>query len=164
MKAGAESLGTNSKAKATLRRCEYPGKERTVVGKMNVKVPHQRSPNAMKLEDSSVKRLKDSSDVPEARLGILPKTFTRPKNKTRLHSTFPRRNGYSRLEEREFVVDSGMSKRMVSKKDLNSAELETMRTSRSSTTVMTANGKMQTRKETTVYVKQLDLFVQVMFF
>ena len=52
---------------------------------------------------------------------------------------------------------------MVGKKDLNSAELETMRTSRSPTTVMTANGKVQTREEATVYVKQLDLlFVKIM--
>ena len=49
----------------------------------------------------------------------------------------------------------------VSEKDLKSAELETMRTSRT-TTVMTANGEVQTREETTVYVKQLDLFVTVM--
>ena len=61
-----------------------------------------------------MKRLKDSIDVPEARPGILPKTRARSKKKTRLHSNFPRRNGYSRLrqqksqpEEREFVVDSG---------------------------------------------------------
>ena len=39
---------------------------------------------------------------------------------------------------------------MVSKKDLNSAELETMRTSRSPTTVMTASGEVQTREEATV--------------
>ena len=51
---------------------------------------------------------------------------------------------------------------MVSKRDLNSAELATMRTSRSPTTVMTANGEVQTREEATVYVKQLDLFVKVM--
>ena len=51
---------------------------------------------------------------------------------------------------------------MVSKKDLNSAELETLRTSRSATTVMTANGEVQTRDEATVYVKELDLFVPVM--
>ena len=43
---------------------------------------------------------------------------------------------------------------MVSKKDLNSAELETMRTSRSPTTVMTANG--EAREEATENVKQLD--------
>ena len=48
---------------------------------------------------------------------------------------------------------------MVSKKDLNSVELETRRTSRSPTTVMTANGEVQTREEATVYVKELDLLV-----
>ena len=51
---------------------------------------------------------------------------------------------------------------MVSEKDLNSAELETMRTSRSPTTVMTASGEVQTREEATVYVKELDVFVTVM--
>ena len=65
-------------------------------------------------------------------------------------------------EEREFVVDSGASVHMVSKRDVNSAVLETMRTSRSPTTVMTANGEVQTREEATVFVKELDLFVTVM--
>ena len=51
---------------------------------------------------------------------------------------------------------------MVSKKDLNSAELETMRISRNTTTVMTANGEVQTREEATVCVKELDFFVTVM--
>ena len=62
-------------------------------------------------------------------------------------------------EERIFVVDSGASMHMVSTKDLSSAELETMRTSRSPMMVMTANGEVQTKEEATVYVKQLDLFV-----
>ena len=60
------------------------------------------------------------------------------------------------------MVDSGASVHMVSKRDLNSAELATMRTSKSPTTVMTANGEVQTREEATVYVEQLDLFVKVM--
>ena len=47
----------------------------------------------------------------------------------------------------------------VSKKDLTSAELETMRISRSPTTMMTANGEVQTREEATEHVKELDLFV-----
>ena len=51
---------------------------------------------------------------------------------------------------------------IVSKKDLHSAEMETMRTSRSPTTVMTANGEVQTREEATICVKQMDLFVKVM--
>ena len=64
-------------------------------------------------------------------------------------------------EERVFVVDSGASMHMVSKRDLNSAELETARISKNPTTVMTANGEVQTREEATLYVKQLDLFVTV---
>ena len=62
-------------------------------------------------------------------------------------------------EEREFVVDSGASMHMISKKDLNSAELETVTTSRSPTTVFTANGEVQTHEEATVYVKELDIFL-----
>ena len=65
-------------------------------------------------------------------------------------------------EEREIVVDSRASMHTVSKQDLNSAKLETMRTSGSPTTVMTANGEAQTREEATVYVKQLDLSVKIM--
>ena len=51
---------------------------------------------------------------------------------------------------------------MVSKRDLNSSALETSRTSKNPTTVMTANGKVQTREEVTVHVQQLDLFVKVL--
>ena len=51
---------------------------------------------------------------------------------------------------------------VVSKKDLNSVELETIRISRNPTTVMTANGGVQTREEATVYVRELDLFVTVL--
>ena len=45
------------------------------------------------------------------------------------------------------MVDSGARMQMVSKRDLNSAELETIRTSRSRTTVKMANGEVQTREE-----------------
>ena len=48
---------------------------------------------------------------------------------------------------------------MISKKDLNSAELETLTTSKSPTIVITANGEVQTREEATVYVKELDIFL-----
>ena len=42
---------------------------------------------------------------------------------------------------------------------MNSAELETVTTSRSPTTVITANGEVQTHEEATVYVKELDIFL-----
>ena len=64
-------------------------------------------------------------------------------------------------EERELAVDSGASMHMLSRKDLNSSELETVRVSQSPTTVVTANGEVQTKEEATVYVKELDLFVTV---
>ena len=115
------------------------------------------------------KRLDDNSDVPKARLGILPKIYTSSKRTTGLHSSHLQRSWFSQVPhqesrewEREFVVDSGASMHMVSDKDLNSAEFATMRTSRSPTTVMTANGEVRTNKEAKIYVKQLDLFVKVM--
>ena len=48
---------------------------------------------------------------------------------------------------------------MISKKDLNSTEMDTLTTSRSPTTVTTANGEVQTHEEATVYVKELDIFL-----
>ena len=48
---------------------------------------------------------------------------------------------------------------MISKKDLNSAELETLTTSRTPTTVTTGNGEVQTHEEATVYVKELDILL-----
>ena len=50
---------------------------------------------------------------------------------------------------------------MLSRKDLNSAELETVRVSENPTTVVTANGVVQTKEEATVHVKELHLFVTV---
>ena len=44
---------------------------------------------------------------------------------------------------------------MLSRKDLNSAELDTVRVSRTPTTGMTANGEVQTNEEATVYVYDL---------
>ena len=63
-------------------------------------------------------------------------------------------------EERGFVVDSGASMHMVSEKDLKSAELDTIRTSRSPMTVMTANGEVRTNKERGDDTSQ-DFFVKV---
>ena len=48
---------------------------------------------------------------------------------------------------------------MISKKDLNSAELETVTTSKSPTIVITGDGEVQTHEEAPVYVKELDIFL-----
>ena len=62
-------------------------------------------------------------------------------------------------EEREFVVDSGASMHMISKKDLSDAEMDTLTKSCSPTIVITANGEVQTHEEAIVYVKELDIFL-----
>ena len=48
---------------------------------------------------------------------------------------------------------------MISKKDLSDAEMDTLTKSCSPTTVITANGEVQTHEEAIVYVKELDIFL-----
>ena len=62
-------------------------------------------------------------------------------------------------EEREFVVDSGASMHMISKKGLSDAEMDTLTKSCSPTIVITANGEVQTHEEAIVYVKELDILL-----
>ena len=64
-----------------------------------------------------------------------------------------------KLEEREFVVDSGASMHLISKKDLSDAEMDTFSISCSPTIVVNANGEVQTHEEAIVYVKELDIFL-----
>ena len=64
-------------------------------------------------------------------------------------------------EERQFVIDSGASLHMLRKKDLSSGELETLKNSRTSMTVETANGEAQTNEEAQVYVHDLHILVTV---
>ena len=66
-----------------------------------------------------------------------------------------------RVGGKEFVVVYGASMHMVSERDLNFAELETMRISRNLTKVMTAKGERQTREEAPENVKDMD-FLTVM--
>ena len=157
---------------STLRHARIRVKARTIVGKKKCQSSSsQRSPYAIwNSRIGPTKRLNDSSDVPKARLGTLPKTYTSSKKKTRLQSTFSRKSGSSPLRkqksrtEREFVVDSGGCMLVVSKKDFDSAELETVRTSRSPTTVLTANGEVQTRNEATGTRQAIGIFRQWLCF
>ena len=116
-----------------------------------------------------MKRLNDSSDVPEARLGNLAKNIYKLKEKDKAAFYFPAEewvlpaSSTKELEERESTVDSGASVHMVSKRDLNSVELETMRTSRSPTTVMSANGEVQIIEEATADVEQWTYLSKLCF-
>ena len=122
----------------------------------------------MKFEDRSHEETEREQRCARSKAWNLATKRYKFKEKDKAAFHFPAEELVLRLRQqksrkKEFVVDSGTSMHMVSKKDLNSANLETMRTSRSPTTVMKANGEVQTRDDATVYVKQLDLFVKVIF-
>ena len=154
---------------STLRQASIRENKGPSLGKIQVKIPRQRSPYAMKFEDRSQEETERQQRCTRRKAwNLAKKHFTSSKKRTKLHSTHPREEwvlpaaSTKEPEEREFVVDSGAGMHLVSNKDINSAELETMRVSRNPTTVMTANGEVQTREEVTVSVKELDFFVTVM--
>ena len=150
---------------STLRYASFREKKGPSLGKINVKFRHQRSPYSMKFEDRSHERQQRCARSKARNLSKNIFTSSKKKQGCILLS----RGGMgtpgcvNKRAGGEFVVDSGVSMHMVSKRDLDSAELETVRISRSPTTVMTANGEVQTREEVTENVSELDLFVKVMF-
>ena len=102
--------------------------------------------------------------MPAKQRGSWPKTCENYRSKKEQHSSHLQKIGACfastpKLEKREFVVDSGASMHMISEKDLNDAEMDTLTTSCSPTIVITANGEVQTHEEATVYVKELDIFL-----
>ena len=130
--------------------------------------PHQRNPNAPKFRIGLKKKRKGKSDVPVKQRGSWPKIFLKLKEKYTTAFFSPSENWclpapstIIKPEEREFVVDPGASMHMISKKDLNSADLETVTASRSPMTVITANGEVQTHEEATVYVRELYIFLSM---
>ena len=126
--------------------------------------PRQRNPNAPKFEDRSQEETEWQERCAREAAWKLAKRVLKLKEK---HKTafFSLSENWClpstiKPEEREFVVvDSGASMHMISKKDVNSAELETVTTSISPTTVITANGEVQTHEEATDYVKEFCIFL-----
>ena len=102
-KPDAVSLGTKSKNtihKVYATSSEYAGKQRTIAWKnKSQNNAHQRSPHAMKFEERSHEETEQR--CARSKAWNLAKIFTSSKKKTRLHSTFPWRNGYSRLRQQK---------------------------------------------------------------
>ena len=121
--------------------------------------PHERSPNAPKFEDRSQEETEWQEQGAREAAWKLAKIvfklkeheraafFSSPENRCLPASTL-------KPEEREFVVDSGASMHMISKKDLSKAEMDILTKSCSPTIVMTANGEVQTQEEAIVYVSK----------
>ena len=130
--------------------------------------PHQRSSNAPKFEDRSQEETEWQEEGAREAAWKLAKSVLKVKEKNKAALFSPSENrclpaSHLKPEEGDFVVDSEPSMHMISKKDLNSAEMDTLTKSCSPTIVITANGEVQTHEEATVYVKELDIFLTVKF-
>ena len=126
--------------------------------------PHERSPNAPKFEDRSQEETEWQEQGAREAAWKLAQNVFKLKEQQRAAIFSPSKNrclpaSTLKPEEREFVVDSGASMHMISKKDLSDAEMDTLTKLCSPTIVITANGEVQTHEEAIVYVKELDMFL-----
>ena len=129
-----------------------------------VNEPHERSPNAPKFEGRSQEETEWQEQGAREAAWKLTKSVLKLMEHERATFFSPSENrclpaSTLNSEEREFVVDSGASMHMISKKDLSDAEMDTLTKSCSPAIVITANGEVQTHEETIVYVKELDIFL-----
>ena len=108
--------------KSTLRHASIREKKGPSLGKLNVKVPHQRSPYAMKFEDKSHEETERQQRCARSKAWNLAKNIYKLKEKDKAAFYFPAEEcvlpaaSTKELEEREFVVYSGASMHMVRKK------------------------------------------------
>ena len=126
--------------------------------------PHQRNPSAPKFEDRSQQETEWQEQGAREAAWKLAKSILKQKEQERATFFTPSENrclpaSTLKPKEREFVVDSGASMHMISKKDLSKAEMDTLTKSCSPTIVITANGEVQTHEEAIVYVKELNIFL-----
>ena len=117
--------------------------------------PHQRNPNAPKFEDRSEEETEWQEQGAREPAWRLAKSIPKFKGKDRTAFFSPSENRYLpapstlKPEERELLYTLERRCTWPAKKDLNSAEMDTLTTSRSPTTVITANGEVQTHEEGT---------------
>ena len=166
-KPDAESLGTNSKVRFTkvyATSSEYLGKERAIVGKN--KCQSSSSAKSLRYEiwgpvpwrDWKARATRPKQGV-ESKLTEKDKVaFYLPAEEWVLPAASKKEPSLQLIQERVCVCSARKTLTLLS------WTWDTLRTSRSLTTVMTASGEVQTREEASVGVKQVDLFVTVVLF
>ena len=80
---------------------EYPGKERTIVGKINVKVLHQRSPYTMKFEDRSHEETERQQRCARSKAWNLAKNMYKLKEKDKAACYIPAEEWVLRLRQQK---------------------------------------------------------------
>ena len=102
--------------------------------------------------------------MPVKQRGSWHKIFSNKRRKIKQHSSHLRKIGAClrhqilNLRNENLLSTPERPMHMISKKDLSSAEMDTLTKSCSPTIVITANGEVQTHEEAIVYVKKLDIF------
>ena len=149
--------------KATARHIKIRDRNPSL-GYISPSEPHERSPNAPKFQDRSQEETEWQEQGAREAAGKLAKRVLKLKEHQRATFFSPSENrclpaSTLKPEEREFVVDSGASMHMISKKDLSNAEIDTLSKSCSPTIVIATNGEMQTHEKATVHVKELGIFL-----
>ena len=122
--------------------------------------PHQRSPNAPKFEDRSQEQTEWQEQGAREAAEKLAKSVLILKENNKATFFSPSENrclpaSTLKPEEREFVLDSEASMHMISQKDLNDAEMDTLTKSCSLTIVITANEGVQTQEEATILCQRV---------
>ena len=154
-------------SKATLRHANIRESKGPSCGIICPADPCERSFHAPKFEDRDQEETERQERCARGDAWRMAKSIVKLKEKDKATFFLPTEGcclptpSVVKLEEREFVLDSGASMHMLSRQDLNSADLETVRVSKSPRTVVAASGQVQTNEEATVYVKELDLFVTI---
>ena len=139
--------------KATQRHASIRENQGPSLGKTQVKNSHQCSPYAVKFEDRFQEETERQERCARGDAWRLAKNMLKLKEMDKVTFFSPTDEwglpapSVVKPEEREFVVDSGASMLMLSRKDLNSAELDTVRVSKSPTTVVAARGEVHTKKK-----------------
>ena len=133
---------------------ERKGTSRGVVQKGE---PHERNPCAPKFEERTPEETSRQEECARKAARDLARKIHKLKaeDKATFYSLVEMKASVCvsrNTEERMFVVESGASMHMLSKKDLSSDEMDTFRRSRTRTKVVTANGQVQTNEKAQVYV------------
>ena len=86
---------------STIRQASIQEKNGPSLGKIQIKNLHQRSPYAVKFEDRSHEETERQQRCARSKAWNLAKNQKTQREKPRLHSTRPRKSGYSRLRQQK---------------------------------------------------------------
>ena len=125
--------------------------------------PHERNPNAPKIEDRSEEETEWQEQSAREAAWRLAKSFLKLREKNKAAFSHPRKISACLRQILNLRNENCCRLRSVDaydqQKDLNSAEMDTLTTSCTPTLVITANGEVQTHEEATVYVRELEIFL-----